>query len=94
MTTGYKTGGRKPGSQNKFTRSVKEAFGEAFELLGGAKALYAWAKENPTDFYKLASKLIPVDANVKVTQTPEAIVYPMGLSEQEVENLESEHTIN
>lgn len=71
-----KIGGRTLGTQNKLTQSVKEAFGEAFEKLGGADALVKWAKINQTDFYKLASKLIPADINMAVQQVPEARVYP------------------
>lgn len=76
MAKGYKTGGRKVGSLNKITANVKEAFGEAFELLGGAKGLYEWGLRNKTEFYKLSTKLIPIDANLNVTETPEARVYP------------------
>lgn len=61
-----KTGGRQKGVQNKFTSSVKDAFASAFETLGGASALAIWGKDNPTDFYKLASKLIPSDINAAV----------------------------
>lgn len=56
-----KTGGRKPGSANKVTASIKAAFKEAFDELGGVAALVEWARTNQDDFYKLASKLIPVD---------------------------------
>lgn len=79
MTWGHKTGGRQKGTPNKFTSNVKDAFSEAFEMLGGAQALYKWAQRNQTDFYKLASKLIPADLNVGIVETPEARVYPMGL---------------
>lgn len=60
--------GRKKGSQNKLTRTVKEAFEAAFNALQdqpGAK-LDDWAKGNPTDFYKIASKLIPTDVKATV----------------------------
>lgn len=73
---GRKTGGRVAGTQNKFTVSVKEAFGEAFEKLGGVEALVKWAQRNQTDFYKLASKLIPADINMAIKETPQARVYP------------------
>lgn len=53
--------GRPKGSQNKFTRSVREAFQLAFEELGGVPALVQWGRENPTDFYKLLARLIPVE---------------------------------
>lgn len=62
---GKKTGGRKPGSLNKTTVSVKQVFEEAFDGLGGTKALVKWAKAEPTEFYKLYAKLIPQDINAK-----------------------------
>lgn len=52
--------GRVKGVPNKTTASMKEAFRQAFDELGGAPALAAWARKNPTEFYRLSSKLIPV----------------------------------
>jgi hypothetical protein len=59
---GVKTGGRGKGTPNKTTKMVKEVFATVFdEIQEDKKAnLKSWAKENPTEFYKLASKLIPV----------------------------------
>ena len=56
-----KTGGRKAGTPNVATRSVKEAIAEAFEQRGGVPALTKWAQQNETEFYKLWGRLIPVD---------------------------------
>lgn len=53
--------GRRPGSQNKITISIKAAFAEAFDKLGGADALVRWAQKEPTEFYKLSTKLIPTE---------------------------------
>lgn len=53
--------GRPKGSRNKFTQTAKEAFSLAFDEIGGYKGLADWAIKNRTDFYKLYSKLIPVD---------------------------------
>lgn len=53
--------GKKPGTPNRFTRSVREAFEAAFnhlQDLDGVK-LEDWAQENPEEFYKLAARLIP-----------------------------------
>jgi hypothetical protein len=55
------SGGSRKGKPNKFTQSAKEAFQLAFDELGGAKGLAKWAKGNQGEFYKLYSKLIPVD---------------------------------
>lgn len=49
------------GKPNKFTANAKQAFQLAFDKMGGADGLAKWAKENPSDFYRLYSKLIPVD---------------------------------
>ncbi len=51
--------GRPKGSQNKRTLAAKAALESAFQKLGGAKALAAWAEANPTDFYRIWSKLVP-----------------------------------
>jgi len=62
-----KKGGRTKGTQNKLTQSVKDAFEAAFSDLQGDEnnSLLAWAKKNPTDFYKLAAKLIPLQVTGK-----------------------------
>lgn len=62
---GERRGGRKKGTPNKLTQSVKQVFEEAFEDMGGAKALVSWGKLNQTDFYKLYARLIPQDINAK-----------------------------
>jgi hypothetical protein len=62
-----KTGGRKPGSLNKSTVAVKEAFRQAFDDLGGTSALVTWAMENQTQFYQLYSKLIPTEIDATLS---------------------------
>jgi len=61
--------GRPKGSQNKLQRTVKAAFGEAFENLQSDPEcnLETWGRANPKEFYQLASKLIPteIDATVR-----------------------------
>lgn len=52
--------GRKKGDVNKVTRSVKEALVECFDKMGGVEALVRWAKRNQTDFYKLWTRLLPI----------------------------------
>lgn len=65
--------GRVKGVPNKFTSTVKEAVKAAFdELQSDPKAkLTAWAKENPTEFYRLAGKLIPAAVDATVSGTVE-----------------------
>lgn len=59
--------GRKPGAQNKLTLTVKQGFEIAFEQLQkGDNALERWAEKNPTEFYRLASKLIPSQINAEL----------------------------
>jgi hypothetical protein len=60
-----KLGGRQKGSVNKTTVRVKEALESAFHGIGGVPALMAWAKEEPGEFYKLWSKLLPQDVKVE-----------------------------
>jgi hypothetical protein len=76
MAIGKKSGGgSRKGSPNKLTKSVKEAFEVAFnELQGDENANLAnWAKENTTEFYKLAAKLIPTSVNADLTSKGEAV---------------------
>lgn len=52
--------GRKKGSLNKTTKAVKDALTMAFDEIGGVEALKAWAIENPTPFYQLWGKMLPL----------------------------------
>ena len=65
---GKKTGGRVAGTPNKLTKSVKEFFVAAFEDLqeDSDNNLIEWAKNNPSDFYKIAIKLIPTSIEAKI----------------------------
>jgi len=67
--------GKPKGAQNKLTKSVKEAFEIAFNELQGDKNanLAKWAKENTTEFYKLAAKLIPTSVNADLTTQGEKL---------------------
>lgn len=67
--------GRPKGSTNKMGASVKETFEKAFHLLqqNDRVKLAKWGEENPTDFYKLAAKLIPAEINAKVESRIERI---------------------
>jgi hypothetical protein len=75
---GLKTGGRVVGSENKTTKEVKEVFKMAFDTLQGIPGvnIVDWAKENPTEFYKLISKLIPtaVEAKAEVSLNNEGAI--------------------
>ena len=61
----HKTGGRQKGTPNKASAAIREAMLAVFEALqaraGGNNAhMLKWAEANSTDFYKLASKLLPL----------------------------------
>jgi len=56
-----KTGGRKKGTPNKATKTVREAWIEAFALVNEQIPLHEWGAANPEKFYPLATKLIPID---------------------------------
>jgi hypothetical protein len=60
--------GRPKGAVNHLTKTVKETVLAAFnDLQQDAKAnITSWAKENPTEFYKIAAKLIPTEVNANV----------------------------
>lgn len=51
--------GRVAGVPNKFTKAFKEAVLEAFHELDGVNGLVVWGRDNRTEFYKIAARLIP-----------------------------------
>jgi|694.fasta_scaffold82318_4 hypothetical protein len=76
-------GGRKKGAVNHFTRSVREVMADTFEQMQLQKGvnLLDWAKDNPTEFYKLAAKLIPLQVeSQEVTPTTIIQIVPDPLS--------------
>ena len=77
MAIGKKTGGgSRKGSPNKLTKSVKEVFEIAFNELQSDKNanLATWAKENTTDFYRLAAKLIPTDIKADIESKSDLLI--------------------
>ena len=65
MAAGIKTGGRVAGTPNKATATMKAAIQAVYDKLqaaaGGDHAHFLeWAQEEPTEFYKIASKLLPI----------------------------------
>lgn len=61
-------GGRPNGATNRLTKTVKEVVLDTFNRLQEDKQnnLFAFAKDNPTEFYKIAAKLIPTDIKAEV----------------------------
>jgi hypothetical protein len=60
--------GRPKGAQNKLTRTVKETVLAVFDDLQSdpRSNLLSWGKDNPTEFYKIAAKLIPTEIKGEV----------------------------
>lgn len=49
------------GTPNKITAAFKDAVRFVYDDIGGNAAFAVWAKENPTEFYKIAARLIPTE---------------------------------
>ncbi len=58
-----KTGGRRRGTPNKTTASVKAALMSAFDGAGGVSSLVQFAKADPATFYQLWAKMLPMEAH-------------------------------
>jgi hypothetical protein len=82
--------GKPKGAQNKLTKSVKEAFEIAFnELQGDENAnLATWAKQNTTEFYKLAAKLIPTSVNADLTTQGEKLLWKVEFVDNETDKVQ------
>ena len=61
-----KIGGRRKGSPNKLTATACENIIAVFTRLGGTAAMAEWARESPTEFYKIYARLIPAQAQLDV----------------------------
>lgn len=61
---GLRQGGRQKGTPNKTTAQVKAALMSVYDKLGGDQALHDFARENPVEFYRMWSKLLPLEATV------------------------------
>lgn len=68
--------GKKPGTKNKFTSTVKETVLAVFnDLQGDRRAnLKTFARKYPRDFYQIAAKLIPTEISAKVSKITLEIV--------------------
>ncbi len=66
-----KLGGRKKGTQNVVTKTVKDAFLYAFNELqkDPKKNLVSWGRRSPNAFYMLAAKLIPLEFKGEIKST-------------------------
>ena len=57
--------GRPVGSKNRFT-TLKSAFIDAFEEIGGVDNLVEWARCNQTEFYRILARLMPREIHADV----------------------------
>lgn len=65
LSAGNRGKGRKKGVPNKTTVAMKEAIMHVYDALQTKAGkdhghFVDWAEDNPTEFYKLAAKLIPI----------------------------------
>lgn len=61
--------GRRKGSTNKLTKSIKEAIEAAFHGVGGPEYLMRQAEENPQAFMTLLGKIIPNQIQADLTNS-------------------------
>lgn len=66
--------GRKKGSQNKITATIKEAIEQSFNQVGGAAYLVKMATEQPQAYMTLLGKVLPTQVNLK-TNEPIAVTF-------------------
>ena len=80
-----KVGGRKPGSPNKFT-TLKQAFVEAFQELGGVVGLVEWVQKNSDNrahFYSMIAKMLPKEMVLtNEGDTPETLPFVVRIQSQ------------
>jgi len=56
-----------PRGRPQGSRDVADEWLEAYHRLGGTEGLVKWAKKNPTEFYRGATKLFPKDIRMEAT---------------------------
>lgn len=56
--------GRKPGVPNKLSMTVKENVIEVFNRIGGVEQMSVWATDNPSQFYNIYAKILPMQTEI------------------------------
>ena len=51
----------------KIKTTLKNAFIETFEELGGVDNLVEWARANQTEFYRMVARLMPKEVEAKIS---------------------------
>ena len=69
------------GSMRRDAPTATHAVIEVFEALGGLDGMHAWAFDNQAEFYRIWSKLIPVQVAAKVQST---VMVVQAASEKEL----------
>jgi hypothetical protein len=64
--------GRKPGSVNKLSMTVKQNVINVFDRLGGEDHMVEWATENPNQFYNIYAKLMPTQSELGTIEGQES----------------------
>lgn len=57
---------RPKGSKNKIQACARENVMAVFNRLGGTAGMADWAREHPTDFYKIYGRLVPQEVEASV----------------------------
>ncbi len=70
-----KTGGRKRGTPNKFTRDLRGMIREALDKEGGVKYLRRCANEQPVAFLGLVSRLLPAELRASVEADTTLLIF-------------------
>jgi len=82
-------GGRRAGTPNRLTKAFRGGLLYAYNQLGGKTAMAEWARANPTEFYRICSRLIPTEIAIDVKAESRTLVIDMVTSRAE---LEAAHT--
>lgn len=53
--------GRKKGSKNKQSASVRGSILAVYAKIGGDEAFAKWANSNPQEYYKIYARVLPVE---------------------------------
>jgi hypothetical protein len=56
--------GRKAGTPNKVSITVKQNVISVFDEIGGIEAMATWAKDNRSEYYRIYSRLAPVSQEI------------------------------
>ena len=56
-----KVAGRVKGTPNKLTANFREAVLLAYDRIGGHATFTEWARQNPTEFFRICARLIPTE---------------------------------